>query len=124
MSPAAEQQMVAYAKQCVQPGLDYFQHQLQTCLSVPLEAFKAARLFSRSKVSCLKPSASDVDTLLVFPFLSSMHDLPGLKGELAVYLAKADGVDPSLDCLDWWKQHAILLSAWATTARKVPYCFE
>ena len=28
--PAAEQQLVTYVKSCVQPGIDYFQHQLQT----------------------------------------------------------------------------------------------
>ena len=27
--PAAEQQLVTYAKSCVQPGLNYFEHQLQ-----------------------------------------------------------------------------------------------
>ena len=40
----------------VQPGLDYFQHQLQTSLKVPLAAFKAARLFCPSKVLCGEPN--------------------------------------------------------------------
>ena len=116
--PAAEQQLVTYAKSCVQPGLDYFQHQLQTSLKVPLAAFKAARLFCPSKVSSIKPSASEVDTLLAFPFLLSAH-LADLKGELPAYLAKADGVDPTFNCLEWWKQNTTSLPAWATAAKKV-----
>ena len=118
-APAVEQQLVAYAKSCVQPGLNYFQHHLQTSLKVPLAAFKAARLFCPGKVSCLKPLASEIDTLLAFPFLTPTHDIPGLKGELASYLAIAGGVDPTVDCLDWWKQHATSLPAWATAAKKV-----
>ena len=58
-APAVQQQLVTYAKNCVQPGLDYFQHQLQTSLRVPLAALKAARFFSPSKISSLRPSASD-----------------------------------------------------------------
>ena len=42
---AVEQQLVTHAKSCVQPGLDYSQHQLQTNLKVPLAAFKAAHFF-------------------------------------------------------------------------------
>ena len=71
-----------------------------TSLKVPLAAFKAARFFSPCKITHLKPSASEVDALLAFPFLSSTNDLVGLKGELATYLANAEGVDPSVDCLD------------------------
>ena len=117
--PVVQQLLVTYAKSCVQPGLDYFQHQLQTSLKVPLAAFKAARFFSPCKITHLKPSASEVDALLAFPFLSSTNDLVGLKGELATYLANAEGVDPSVDCLDWWRQNAVILPAWAAAARKV-----
>ena len=70
-APAVQQQLVTYTKSCVQPGLDYFQHQLQTSLKVPLAAFKAARFFSPSKITDLKLSAAEVDSLLAFPFLSS-----------------------------------------------------
>ena len=50
--------------------------------------------FSPSKITDLKPSAAKVDFLLAFPFLSSTQDLLDLKGELATYLASAEGVDP------------------------------
>lgn len=85
VSPAAEQALLQYAKKCVQPGLDYFQHQLENSLRVPLKAFKAARLFCPTMVASLNPSASDVESLLVFPFLSSTNDL---KEELPIYLAE------------------------------------
>jgi len=88
-------------------------------LKYPWLSFKAARFFSPCKITHLKPSASEVDALLAFPFLSSTNDLVGLKGELATYLANAEGVDPSVDCLDWWRQNAVILPAWAAAAKKV-----
>ena len=82
-------------------------------------AFKTARFFSPSKITDLKASAAEVDSLFAFPFLSSTQDLVGLKGELATYLVSAEGVDPTIDCLELWKQHATLLPAWAAAAKKV-----
>ena len=38
-------------------------------VKVPLKAFKAARLFSPTKVRTMEPSLSTVDTLAAFPFL-------------------------------------------------------
>ena len=111
VSPAAEQALLQY----VQLGLDYFQHQLENSLRVPLKAFKAARLFCPTMVASLNPSASDVESLLVFPFLSSTNDL---KEELPIYLAEVDGLDPSVESLVWWKQNASSLPAWATSVKK------
>ena len=49
--PIAQQAaLVTYAKSCIQPGIDYFLSQLQSSLKVPLEAFRAARLFCPFKV--------------------------------------------------------------------------
>ena len=118
-SPAVNQQLTAYARACVQPGLDYFEQQLQTSLKAPLSAFKAARMFSPSKVTSLNPSASELDSLLAFPFFSATSDLEGLKGELATYLATAEGVDVTLDPVEWWRKNATLLPAWAAAAKKV-----
>ena len=58
-SPAVRQQLLSYTINCVTPGLEYFQRQLhvQSSLKAPLEAFKAARLFSPHKLSLLCPSA-------------------------------------------------------------------
>ena len=41
-----EQELILYAKSCVQPGVTYYFNQLATSMKEPLEAFKAARLFS------------------------------------------------------------------------------
>lgn len=108
------QQMARYAKSCIQPGLDYFEKQLQTSLKVPLSAFKAARLLCPYKVVSLKPTAADVDSLHAFPFIT---DVSGLKAELAMYLAKADGLDSNTDIIQWWKTYAVDLPAWSATAK-------
>ena len=48
-----------------------------------LIAFKSARYFSPTKVNELKPSATDLDTLSVFPFMN-----PNLIGDLKDELPK------------------------------------
>lgn len=83
-APAVQQQLVTYAKSCVQPGLDYFRH--QPALKYPWLLFKTAQFFCPCEIINLKPSASEVDSILAFPFLSS-SDLVGQKGELATYFA-------------------------------------
>ena len=45
-SSPQHQQLIAYAKACVQPGLDYLERQLGSSLKSPLAASKCARLFS------------------------------------------------------------------------------
>ena len=75
--PAVEQQLVTYVKNCVRPGLEYFQQQLQTSLKVPLAAL-AARLFCPSKLKSVASSHLLQTPLL---FLSSAHKLVDLKGE-------------------------------------------
>ncbi len=62
-----------------------------------------------------------MDSLLAFPFFCATSDLVGLKGELAsyMYLATAEGVDPTVDSFEWWRRHATLLPAWAAAAKKV-----
>ena len=82
----SQQQLIAYANTCMQPGLDYFLNQLQSSLKDSFEAFKAARLFCPYKVNMLKPKATDVNCLNSFQFLR--NNVPKLKEELAMYLAK------------------------------------
>ena len=57
----AHEAWVSYAKDCVQPGLDYFQRQLDTSVKEPLEIFKGCRLFSPPKVHTMQPNALAVD---------------------------------------------------------------
>ena len=101
---ALQQQSITYAIGCVQPGLDYFQAKLGNDAQNPVAAFKAAALFSPSKVSEIKPTAGNIDDLQAFPFLVS--DIPHLKAELPTYLALAADVIPNVDILKWWKNHS------------------
>ena len=110
-------QLVQYAQSCIQPGLLYFTTQLGSSLKVPLAAFKAARLLNPHKVIEMLPTASDVDQLSAFSFLTSMV-LSNLKAELPTYVAKADGVDPNLP-LRWWKNNCDFLPHWSALARQI-----
>ena len=64
-----QQHWTQYAKSCVQPGLTYLTDQLNACMKEPLAAFKAAHLFSPSKVHEMRPTSATVDSLIAFPFL-------------------------------------------------------
>ena len=79
-----EEELIQYAKSCVQLGVMYYSNQLATSMKGPLEAFKAARFFSPAKVQQIRPSVSALYALSVFPFLSSQ--IPALKEEFPFYL--------------------------------------
>ena len=49
-SPTVQKTLIAHAKQCIQPGIDYFNHQLGTSLKSPLLAFKASRMTNPSMI--------------------------------------------------------------------------
>ena len=82
-----------------------------------LEAFKAARLFSPAKVQQIKPSVSSLDTLSVFPILSSQ--IPALKEEFPLYVAASEDIDPSYDPSQFWRQHEQSLPAWSQAVRQI-----
>ena len=106
-----EEELIQYAKSCVQPGVTYYFNQLATSMKEPHEAFKAARLFSPAKVQQIRPIVSALDTLSVFPFLSSQ--IPALKEEFLLYVAASEDIDPSYDPLQFWRQHEQSLLAWS-----------
>jgi hypothetical protein len=112
----AQQQLVAYAHSCVQPGITY---SLQSSLKSSLLVFKAARLFSPQKANLMQPNTAAVDDLAAFPFLNTQTILDDLKAELPLYLAKAADVDSSIDTLDWWKKNAICLPKWVSALQKI-----
>ena len=62
---AAAQQLMVYAKKCVEPDLKYYQDRFTGKLSCVVAAFKAARLFLPQKVDEMKPDGSMVDTLIM-----------------------------------------------------------
>ena len=54
----------------------------------------------------------------MFPFLKDR--LEELKRELPLlplYMAKADGVSPELDKLEWWKNHQLELPNWSRACK-------
>ena len=87
-------------------------------MKIPLQAFKAARLFVPSKVQEMNIDAQAVDTLAIFPFFDSL-ELQHLKTELPSYIAACEDIDRSLDVLKFWKNHASSLPHWSTAASKV-----
>ena len=85
--------VIEHAKKCVQPGVAYYFKQLSTNMK---EAFKAARLFSPSKLSEMNPGVNAIDSLCSFPFLSPF--IPGLKEEFPQYIAFAEDHRMTLFC--------------------------
>ena len=107
-----------YAQKCVQPALNYCVHIFDTTLKKPLEAFKAARLFSPQKVASMQPVASDIDYLKVLPFFDN-GTIEHLKKELPSYLAKCADIDESLCPLTFWKLNAEYIPTWSASAKQV-----
>ena len=122
-NPALQQQLIAHGISCIQPGLLYFQEKLGSDTVHPVAAFKAARLFSPTKLIEIQPEAADIDTLNNIPFLS--QDLNHLEEELPTYFAKAAAVASStcgtepIGTLEWWKNNCTDLPYWSTAAQKV-----
>ena len=67
----------------------------------------------------MNPSAADITSLSVVPFLNNPDTIAGLTTELPTYLAKADAVDPQMDVLEWWEDNAEDLPNWSCAAKKV-----
>lgn len=114
------QQLVAYAKSCVQPGLDYFERQLGSSLKASLAAFKCAKLFSPQKIYTMQPDATTVEqSLLEIPFLSTPSIVASLKAELPEYIARAADISADFPVLDWWRLNGGALPNWACAAKKI-----
>ena len=114
----SSQQWLAYARKCVEPGVNYFKKKFTDELAGTVAAFKAACLFLPHKTDEMKPDASAINELKAFPFLDDII-LNGLKQELPSYLAKVADVRPNIDILQWWKNNAQELPTWANAASKV-----
>ena len=105
-----QQQLMQYAAACAQPGLQYFADCKANSMKEPLTCFKAARLFSPTKIEEMKPSTSEVDILAAFPFLSG--GLNALKTELPSYLAAVEDISPDYNPFEFWKRHKETLPSW------------
>ena len=121
-SSAVQQQLIAHAKNCVEPALNYFRQQLTSSLKVPLAAFKASQLFNPNIIKLLNPDTSSVDALSVIPFFNQ-EEITALKRELPSYLGKIAAIDnddsSDMDCLKFWKNSESTLPQWAAAAKKI-----
>lgn len=121
-SDPRHQRLAAYAKSCVQPGLDYFERQVGSSLKSSLAAFKGARMFSPQKIYLMQPDATTLEqSLVAIPFLSSPNGdvVSCLKAELPDYLARAADTSADIPPLEWWKRNAGALPHWSEAAKKV-----
>ena len=88
-----ENQLVAYGCNCAHPALDYFELKFNNDLKPVLDVFRAARYFSPSKLSELKPTVTDIDQFACLPFLKPK--IPMLKAELPSVIAACKDLHPS-----------------------------
>ena len=113
------QQWMAYARSCVQGAQQYFVGKMTGELKDLVEAFKEAKLFWPQRVVEIAPTAADLDSLQVFPFLSNTSVIEGLKEELPGYLALAADASNEIEPIDWWKRHESDLPKSSSAARQI-----
>ena len=117
--PALEQQLMAYALTCVQPGFTYFENRFGGEL-LPCVSFQATSLFHPVMITDLYPHASTVEDLKAFHFLQGA--IPDLQRELPQYLAAAEGVSAEVEVLKWWEKHEDKLPHWSAACQQVLLC--
>ena len=115
---SVQQPLRVYAKKCVQPALDNFQHQLDSSLKVPMSAFKAVQIFNSHRLATLKPDVLHVNLLCIISMFKN-GELERLKAELATYIPKADGISSDFSTLEWWKLNSLALPSWSNGVKKV-----
>ena len=87
-------------------------------MSIPLQAFKAARLISPHNLQKIKPECASLTNLLVFPFITPSN-LAELKEEFPKYVALTEEVSSDYTILNFWKDHAAAIPKWSNAARKI-----
>ena len=108
-----------HARLCIQPGMDYYQEHLQaSIMSVPLKAFKAARLFNPHFVNKTKPERIALTSLSTFSFITEPV-LLNLRKEFPLYVAAVEDISSELDTILFWKQYANNIPTWKEAAAKV-----
>ena len=73
-----EQQLLAYGRNCVQPGYSYFQSKFDANigeLKDTVKAFKAALYCDPAQLNELRPTPADIDFLNAFGFMILLEDL-------------------------------------------------
>ena len=114
-------QLVAKAKACIYPGLQFFQRTFSQEFYENVRAFRSARLCCPVQVQQLRPTAASVEELRRFRFLDNDAIIQGLTAELPRYLALADGADLQTEeeKLQWWSRNEANLPNWSSVVKKV-----
>ena len=110
--------LMAQAKACIQPGLQFFQQKFSVQFHDTVRAFKAARLACPVQVQTLNPTARSLEELRNFPFVSDTT-ISNLAQELPLYLGAAEGVTVTCeeDKVSWWASHKLTLPHWSSLVR-------
>ena len=118
---ARYQQLMAQAKACIQPGLNFFQQKFSVQFHNTVRAFKVARLCCPEQVQHLKPTADCLEEFRNFPFLDNDEIIASLGRELPEYLAATDGVSMSSEDekLASWAAHSKTLPNWSALVKKL-----
>ena len=103
---------------CVELGLEYFDHTMNGVLKNTLEFFKVARLFNPRKAREMNLDAAAIDCLGTVPFFEA-STVANLNTELPQYLAKIVDISPDYDLLQFWKLNSPQLPHWSSAVRKI-----
>ena len=114
-------QLVTRTKQCISPGLRFFQRKFSQEFHDLVRTFKSARLCCPVQVQNLHPNAASLAELRKFSFLNNDATIDGLVNELPRYLAAADGtvIEEEEEKVHWWARHARTLPNWSAVVRKL-----
>ena len=113
--------LVTRKKQCISPGLRFFQLKFSQEFHDLVRAFKSARLCCPVQVQNLHPNAASVAELLKFSFLNDDATIDALVNELPRYLVAADGtvIEEEEEKVQCWARHSRTLPNWSAVVRKL-----
>ncbi|KAK3742871.1 hypothetical protein QZH41_007769 [Actinostola sp. cb2023] len=114
-------QLVARAKACINPGLQFYQRKFSQEFYDIVRAFRSARLCCPVQVQQLHPTVASVEELRKFSFLDDDGIIQGLTAELPRYMAIADGtaLETEEEKLLWWSRNEATLPNWSSAVKKV-----
>ena len=112
-------QLIARAKACIQPGLQFYQQKFSGQFYETVQAFKTACLCCPVQVQSLNPTAESLQEFRSFPFMKDNAKIAHLAEELPLYQAAAEGVTVTCenDKLTWWAAHGDALPHWSSLVK-------
>ena len=111
--------LMKHARECIKPAMKYFEDHLKAeIMSVPMKAFKAARLFSPHYVKEIKHECAPVNSLLDLPFVTSSI-VSELTDEFPKYAILTNYISPDYTALAFWKDHGTIIPKWNDVAKNI-----